>query len=249
MTAAPSILKSCKLYLGGYDLSGLSNSLSLSQEFDEVDCTAFGDTCRHGMPGLAKISFEHQGYFATDGTNLNGSDEASSAAVGVTGVPMMVCPTTGAVASIAHFFPAVTYKYAWGGSLGDMTAFAITGNGSSGYSLIRGQIMGTGAKTSTANGTAYQLGAVTSTQKLYAQLHVLAVSGTDPTLDVIVESDDAEGFTSGATRIAFTQKTAIGAQWATPVAGAITDDWWRIGWTIGGTETPSFTIAVAVGIL
>ncbi len=78
-------------------------------------------------------------------------------------------------------------------------------------------------------------------------MHVVAASGTTPTLDMIVESDDNSGITSGVTRITFTQEVAVGAQYATAVAGPITDDWWRVGWTIGGTG-PSFTVIVTVGI-
>jgi hypothetical protein len=95
----------------------------------------------------------------------------------------------------------------------------------------------------------YALGAATATQHLYGVLHVLAVSGTNPTLDVVIQSDDAEGFASGTTRGTFTQKTAVGSQFLTPVAGPVTDTHWRCTWTIGGTNTPSFTIALVVGIL
>jgi hypothetical protein len=247
MTATPWILRDCKLYLDQWDLSGISNQLSLSQEFDEVECLAFGDTCRHGIPGLAKVSFEHQGYWAVNSTGTDAPDDAVAANLAVASVPMMVCPTTGVAGTPCYFAPKLTSKYTWGGTVGDINAYTITGSGQ-GHALVRGTVMGTGAKTSTAAGTAYQLGQVSAAQKLYAQLHVFAVAGTDPTLDVIVESDNAEGFASGATRITFAQATAVGSEWATPVAGAITDDWWRISWTIGGTDNPSFTIAVGVGI-
>lgn len=243
--ATPSILKNCKLYLDKYDLSGMSNALSLTQEYDEVECTAFGNTCRYGVPGLVRVSFEHQGYFASDGTDE--PDDAIAAKFITANVPMMVCPTTGAISTPAWFAPQMAVKYNWGGSVGDINAFTVTGAGT-GYALIRGYTMATGSKTTTGNGTAYQLGAVTATQYLYAQLHVFSVSGTNPTLDVVVASDDAEGFASGTTRITFTQATAATAQWATPVAGEITDEWWRVQYTIGGTETPTFNFAVAIGI-
>jgi hypothetical protein len=77
---------------------------------------------------------------------------------------------------------------------------------------------------------------------------VIAAGGTLPTLDVTVQSDDAEGFASPTTRLTFTQKSAIGAEFITPVAGPITDTWWRVSWAIGGT-TPTFGIVACVGIL
>jgi hypothetical protein len=245
--ATPSILKNCKFYLDKYDLSGFSNSLLLEQEYDEVDCTAFGDTARNGIPGLVRVSFDHQGHFAADATAADGSDDAMAAKIATANVPMMVCPTTGAAGALAYFVPQMAAKYSWGGSVGDINAFTVTGAGT-GCKIIRGYMMATGSKTTTGDGTAYELGDVGATQHLYAQLHVFSVSGTDPTLDVIVTSDDAEGFADPTTRITFTQATAATAQWATPIAGEITDDWWRVTYTIGGTETPTFNFAVAIGI-
>ncbi len=248
MTAAPSVLKNCKLYIGEFDLSGLSNSLRLTDEIEAKEYRVFGNATPCYIPGLATISFEHRGYWAADGTNLNASDEAISSRLAVQSVPMMVCPTTGAIGSPAFFAPQLATKYSTGDAVGELDPFTVTGSGQ-GYRLVRGQIMATGAKTSTASGAAYQLGAVTAaTNHLYAQLHVFAASGTSPTLDVIVESDNAEGFSSGATRITFAQATGPTSEWATPVAGPITDDWWRVSWTIGGTDDPSFTFAVAIGI-
>jgi hypothetical protein len=55
------------------------------------------------------------------------------------------------------------------------------------------------------------------------------------------------GFPSPATRLTFAQKTAAGYEFKS-AAGAITDDWWRVDWTIGGTATPTFSFVVAVGI-
>ena len=79
-------------------------------------------------------------------------------------------------------------------------------------------------------------------------LHVLSVAGTStPTLTVIVQSDDNAGFTTPTTRISFTAATAVGAQWGS-VAGALTDDYWRISYTISGTN-PVFAFAVSAGVL
>ncbi len=249
--ATPAVYKNVKVYSGGYDLSGYSNKAALSYEFDEVETIVFGDATHHGIPGLPKLGFELEGLASANATSTATweSDDILAARLGsATSQPMTFAPQTGADGEPAYFADSVLLKYAPGGAVGEAYAFSASGSGVD-TALVRGTIMATGAKTSTSQGTARQLGAVTAAQKLYAVLHVFAVSGTSPTLDVLVKSDDAEGFSSGTTRITFTQKTAIGYQFATPVAGAITDDWWRIYWTIGGTDTPSFTFAVAVGIL
>ncbi|MEU4150833.1 hypothetical protein [Streptomyces sp. NPDC026659] len=73
------------------------------------------------------------------------------------------------------------------------------------------------------------------------------MSGTTPTLDVVIESDNGSGFPSPITQLTFTQANAISGQILRTDGTAITDDWYRVKWTIGGT-TPSFLFAVAFGI-
>ena len=104
-------------------------------------------------------------------------------------------------------------------------------------------------ETATDDGTPRTLGSVLAGEALYAALHVTAVTGTNPTLDVVIESS-ATGSFSGeeTTRITFTQADGITSEWSS-VAGAVTDTHWRVTWAIGGTDTPTFTFAVIAGIL
>jgi len=134
-----------------------------------------------------------------------------------------------------------------GGSVGDLSALSVDAVGAGGVRPVRGLIMHPEtARATSGSGVARQLGAVSSSQTVYAALHVVAASGTTPTLDVIVESDDASGFATPTTRLTFAQTAGKTAGWQS-AAGAIADDWWRVGWTVGGTD-PSFTFAVVVGI-
>lgn len=247
--ATPSVYKNCKVYFGGYDVSGASNSLTLSREVDEVEYRVYGNACPCYLPGLETVKYELQGYASSNGTT--DQEDAMYAKLSMTSLPFMACPTTGAVNEQAHFCPTMESRYQWGGAVGEMNAFTGSGTGQ-GQPLILGRVMMTGSKATTTTGTPYELGAVTAaTNFLYAQLHVFSVSGTNPTLDVIVESDDAEAFTDPTTRITFAQIAGASvptAVWATPVAGAITDTWWRVKATIGGTNTPTFNLVVAVGI-
>lgn len=73
-----------------------------------------------------------------------------------------------------------------------------------------------------------------------AQLDVTAVSGTSPTLDVVIE-DSIDG-TNWNTIGTFTQRVAVGREViniSTPFAERV-----RARWTVGGTS-PSFTFSVA----
>ena len=60
------------------------------------------------------------------------------------------------------------------------------------------------------------------------------------------QSDDNSSFTSPTDRITFSNITAIGADYQS-AAGAITDTYYRLNYTISGTS-PSFSIHATIGI-
>jgi hypothetical protein len=133
------------------------------------------------------------------------------------------------------------------GNLGDVAGWSADARGT--WPLVRGvsaHPSGT-PRTATGVGTSLQLGALAEGQNMYANLHVLSVSGTAaPTLTMTVHSDNATGFPSTTLRGSFAAKTAVGGE-SIRIAGPITDDWWRLSWTISGTN-PSFLFLVSMGI-
>lgn len=235
---AITVMKNCKIYAGGNDLSGHSNQAAMSYGAAMLDKTAFGDTTKKNVAGLLSVGLSASGHWndTIDGDLFD--------SVGLDGQIFTIAPETGADGELAFSFEGVKGQYQPGGSVGDLLPFTINASGAG--DIIRGTIMGTGAKTSTGTGTARELGEVLATQKVYASIHVIAASGTLPTLDLIIQSDDAAGMASPINRITFDQMTGVGAQFDS-LAGAITDDFWRISYTIGGTN-PSFTIVVVIGI-
>jgi hypothetical protein len=238
------ILKNCKLYVGGFDLSGDLNKMAVASAVESKDKTFFGCTTKIGQAGMFENGFSHEGMWqAGDSPDL--IDHVLWDKMGLSDEVMTVCPTDGAQGDPAYVMKTLQANYVPEGTVGEMFKFKVDGKGDN---LIRATVMETGAKIATYNGTARNLGAVTSSQKLYCAIHVTAVAGTTPTLNVVIESDDAEGFASPVTRATFTQATAIGAEMLAAVAGPITDTWWRAKCTIGGTGSPSFTIVITVGI-
>ena len=241
------VLNDAKVWLDGYDISGRLNKLGLEYAAELQDATVFGNTTRVRQGGLKTVKASLEGF--SDFVN-DGLDEQLESRLAVANTAFSASPDGGDEGEVAEFFRAILGEYRpLGASVGDMAAFVASAEGSDGYGLVRGTVMHNATRTSTAAGTARQLGAVTSTQKLYAALHVLSASAGD-TLDVIVESDNGSGFSSGTTRITFSQVSGgtPQAQFATPVAGAITDDWWRVSWTIAGNGSESFQFVVVVGI-
>jgi hypothetical protein len=133
------------------------------------------------------------------------------------------------------------------GAVGELGQFSVGGE-AAGLAAAQGFVMFAGTRTTTLTGTSVQAGAATATQTIQATLHVTDVSGTSQTLAVVVQSDDNAGFTTPTTRITFdtANATANRSQHKT-LAGPVTDTYWRIVATVGGTN-PSFSFACALGI-
>lgn len=239
-----TVLKDAKLWFDGLDLSGDISAMALTYGCELKDDTTFGSGgARSRQPGLKNVDLQHEGFW---NPGVGGIDELLFAKIGATHKPMSIGPLTGAEGELGFTFNALTGLYEPGSEVGGMLRFSVSGSGVG--DLIRGTVMHNASRSSSASGTARQLGVVSSTQKVYAALHVLSVSGTSPTLVVKVQRDNASGFPSATDVITFASANAIGSQWATPVAGPLTDDWWRINWTIGGTASPTFSFVVVVGI-
>lgn len=239
------VLTGVRLFAVGADLTGASNKVELSGEYEEKDRTTYGSSgWKEVMAGLGSAEISGEGFWEAGSAAL--VDDASWSQLGGTGA-WTVAPVGASVGDLAYLVKAHRSEYGFLGAVGDIAPWK--GKASSTWPLVRGSIAhppGT-ARTSTGNGTGVELGAVAAGQKLYASLHVLSVSGTTPTLDVVVESDADNTFGSATTRLTFTQATAIGAQIDRTDGSAVTDTWFRMRWTVSGTS-PSFLFAAAFGI-
>lgn len=240
------IIQNRKLFVDAYDLSGYLSGVEFEVGNESQDDTVFGDGARSSVAGLDTYSLQQEGIWDA-GTGL--PDTVFAAEKGLADVLATFAPVSGTEGQLAYFMRTQQGLYAPGAQVGELLRFSVTLTGSGGSGAVRGTILTNGTKSATGSSASKtQLGAVSATQKLYAGMHVLAVSGTSPTLDVTVRSDVNSSAGSETTRATFAQKTAIGSEWVTPISGAITDTWWDIAWTIGGTGSPSFQVVITVGI-
>ena len=100
------------------------------------------------------------------------------------------------------------------------------------------------AKSTTANGTAFDLGVVSSCQRLIGVLHVTQVSARSI---FTIQSATSSGFTAPTTRITFTETTAIRGELPTPVSGPIADhNFWRASWTFSSSGSQKFLVGMAI---
>lgn len=240
---ASQILQDAKLYIASYDLTGDMNALALTYSAEMRDATTFGNDTRVNTGGIKSVVAQHEGLWRAEG---DGPDDVIFSRVGAQDVPVTISPTDGGDGARAFMFRAVHSEYSPGGSVGDLLAFSVSMEGSDGAPLVRGTILQpAGAKTASGTGVGRQLGAVTSAQRLYGSLHVISASAGD-TLDVVIQSDVDNTFGTPVPALTFNQQTAIGSDWQS-AAGPVSDTWYRVSFTIGGTS-PSFSFIVAVGI-
>jgi hypothetical protein len=242
------VLTNVKVYLDRYDISGFLNSVKLDYAATALNDTRMGHTTTVNKGGVKTVNLAIAGFGdpASAGMEAIAYDR-----IGTANLPVTASPLGGAPGDVGYFFQALkvtmSAPFANHGELAPYAGTATTSEGP----LVRGKVFVSDATAKTASGTSgiLQLGDVGATERVYAALHVLAVSGTNPTLDVTVRSDDLVGFATPTTRLTFTQATAPTSQLLTSALGVTTDAFWRVDYTIGGTDTPSFLFVVIVGIL
>jgi hypothetical protein len=239
------ILIDCRIFTGGADLSAWSNKAELGAEVEEKDSTVFtSGGWKEVLGGLGSGEINAAGFW--EAGSADKVDDVTWAGLGGL-TSWTVCPSLATVGGVAYFMKAMQGDYKFGGDVGDIAPYEA--HAKSAWPVVRGQIAHPPAtpRTVTGVGSSVQLGAVPAGRQLHAALHVLSVAGTGtPTITARVESDNATGFPSPVTVATFTAATVPGGQ-VIRVPGPITDDWFRLAWTITGTA-PSFVFVGALGI-
>lgn len=235
-----SVLTDGRLFIDHNDLSGDTNSIDLKVGTKAVPDPCFGQTVELSLAG-------HRSWALGAAGLLTMADDASDEDLHAKwdrSTSIVTASPTGTDGDRAYFGQAFQSEFQRSGRVGE--AYGWTAGASAKDILVAGTIIHTKAsRAATGNGTAFQLGAVAAGKSLYAALHVFTATGT--TLDVKVQSDDNSGFSSATDRITFAQiATTAGAQLSS-VAGSITDDYWRIVYTIAGSGP--YVLAVTAGIL
>jgi hypothetical protein len=233
-------------YVGQQAVACLAKSATLQSEAAALDTTAIcvdGWTTLIGGLKSGAFNMDLMADFVDDGL-----DENLFAALGTPNVPQSFAIGS-TVGSVGYTMKSLSSSYVpVTGQPGELAMASLSGSSSG--PIARGVMLASDTSTVSSSGvtTAVQFGALSSGQTMYVGLHVVTASGTSPTLDVVIQSDDSAGFASPTGRLTLTQATAsTNRTQAGAIAGAVADDWWRVSYTIGGT-TPVFAFAVVVGI-
>lgn len=242
---ANQVLNDAKILLGQYDFSALSNEVQLTFSANMLNVTTFGQGTTINRPGLFDVAANVKGFADIDAIPAMWSDAALFGTVGLAAMPLSIAALGNAEGDRVFFVKSVNGTYQpIGGSVGDMLEFTVDLKGG-GSNLVAGQLMASGAKTTTGNGTGFQRGAVAANKRIYGVLHVTAFTGITNVV-VLIESAPANTFVGPTTRMTFATKTAVGWDWQESVPGAITDTWWRAKWTITGAGSCSIFCAFGV---
>lgn len=238
------VLKNVGVWMDGYDLSGQLRGVSLEHGAQLQDATTFGATTRTAFPTTKTTRARVEGLWNAAGTN-GAPERPIFDNIGLEGSIFSWAPVR-TEGQPAFSFQAAQSNYQFGGGFGDLLRFSAAAETSTAPGLVRGQLIfdQTGLSSS-GNGTKFQVGAVAAGQRMYAALHVLN-AGTG-TFDGILQSDADSSGGGESTRITFSQATGVSSQWSS-VAGAVTDTWWRLNYTIGG-GAPSFSVVLVIGVL
>jgi len=222
-------------------LASSFNAIALNLGNSPQDDTVYGDTTVSNAAGLSSVTLEAEGFWQSTSDAVLQSGLAINAADTV----LSVTPVDQAAGSPSLFSKVTTSTYnpISTGTVGSMMGFSLSAEGR-GEKSVSGEILVIPATytSSSESATNASIGAVSATQSVYSALHVTAASGT---LDVIVESAPSN-WSGEATRITHTQFTAIGAEMKS-TAGAITDAYWRVKWTVSGGG--SFDFICSLGIV
>ena len=242
--ADPVVLTAPAIWLGGNDITGASNAIRLRASRAGLDDSRFGDGHEAAYPGRMAVDVGISGFYAAGAGEIDAvawpridSDPSSW--------PLTVTPqNSGADGEFAYNVRGAQFAYNLGAAHGESLPFDLQSRVRSAGEIVRGRVvLAKAVRTATATGTARQLGALTAAQKMICVLHVFAMTGGS--LTVTVESDNAEGFPSAATRGTFTAATGQTRE-VIEAAGAVTDDWWRVVATY--TPGTNFTAAAFLGI-
>ncbi len=236
------IVNDASVFLGGVDLSGASNQVSLGHGTDVKDRTNFasGGWRQHvaglqSAEGLEIVGFRPRAEQPTEHVWTTANYPFG----------VIIGSNPPAENNVARFCFSRRQTWMPVGDLrvGELNALKISLSGTG--RLYNGRVLAYSASASTGNGGSVSLGAVAAGEVLGAALFVHVVTGS-PTLDVTVQRDDASGFPSPATALTFAQATEIGGQLVESSTAEASDTFYRGNWTVGGTGTIGFLLLAGI---
>lgn len=237
--------KSAAVLVGVSDFSGVLSSVRIGVNNPTPPATAFADTDETYVEGQASFEIDHNGMFNTASPAYDGEMFTN-----LTGVirPVGVYPEGfGSAGNLGYEGEASPRSQDRQSRVSEVLLLNVSWRGDK--PLVTTEVLyRSSALTASATSASRQIGSLSATQEMVCVYRVITTpSGGSPTLDAVLRSDDASDMVGNTTRHTFSQTTTSRDFQVARVAGAITDTWWDIDFTITGT-TPSYDVVVTIGI-
>lgn len=254
---AEFVFKNGFFLIDGKDISSQVESMTCQKNVEMQPRDAINSGTRNRVPSLLDWTGSINWFWANEALTTDSAadellDQTLFNLIGSTETLVAMGNQANTTGNAVYFTKAISGTYTHGGSVGDIFKGSVDFMGE-GEPLLRGVIALSGAfSSSEVAGDGYSqsnLGAVTSTQKVYAMLQILGSSGG--TLDAaVVSSTDDGDFSGGTTRLSFTQVTSTNSPSAEFVstAGAITDTAWRVELVISTSAANNYDVFCALAI-
>lgn len=245
---AAFVLVDAEVVVGPLRLTTTSNEVKLDLNAEVKDATTYGSSgWRVNKAGLRQGSVECMGFMDTEPPEAGALAQEAELWGGLGGAQQAAVVTpTAADGSVAYIMGVRRGSLKLFDKIGEVAPFVagIWGDGQ----VARGALIhpATVLRTGAGTGAGAIVGAVPAGRQLLVAMNVVTLGGTTPALTLTVQRDDNVGFTTPTT-VATLGPVSVPTASLVAVAGAITDDRYRVTWTLTGT-TPTARFVVAVGI-
>jgi len=243
---APVAILTAFAYIDGWDATGDSKMLSIGGKAVELDSSTFRSVINSGgwgdvTGGLKALDMGVDGWWNAATGQV---DPELFAALGASN-RVVTAGIAETETGVAHLLRGNNTSYQAFGQHGTLAPFSAGFKASDGAAgLVRGQLAKAKGNVSGTGvlGSVVQLGAPTSTQRVYCTVHIFSI-GTSITLQL--QSDTAAGFPSPTTQATIGPLTTTGGTWTTVAGPLVGETHWRLNIS---AITGTFNIAAALGV-
>lgn len=236
-------LANCGIWFDSLEIDSSTNKVQILMSNAELIGTTFADSAVRRYAGLGDSSISASGFCDWPDPDLTIYNDLGSGLVPVSVAMNGPNPVAG---SPAYFINAQVSSFGRMGKSGEIDPFSMKAAGSD--LICQGVLAQTGNVVANGSSAVYQFTApVDNLHAVCAALHVTAFGGVAPTLTVILQSATTIGFAGPTTRASFNVVNGAVSGQFVRAPGPITDQFWRLNWTIGGSVGPNFTFAGLIG--
>lgn len=240
------ILRDVVIHYAGVDLTATANEVTLDTSYADLDVTTFGSSGNHErIAGLEDATAS----VMTFGDPAIVEPALSTKPGTVELLTVTQFPTNGAatVGDRVYAMRGLLTSTKQPLKVGDVSKLDATMPQARSEGLLAGQLLAPKATISaTTNGTAVNLGAVTSGLRAFFGVHVFALTG-DRTITLKLQSATSSSFGTNSDRVTLSTITAPGSGFDVTTTTNAGQAWWRVVATLGGT-TGSVTFAAFAAV-